>query len=48
LARGALPVNRILPVDLIADEAEVAGASVMVSAGGISIWLSNSPFFDQR
>ena len=37
---GALPVNRILPVDLIAAEAEVAEASMMAPAGGISIWIS--------
>lgn len=46
--RGAFPVDRISPVDLIADAAEVAGASMLAPSGGISIWLSNSPVFDQR
>jgi transcriptional regulator with XRE-family HTH domain len=45
---GALPVNRILPVDLIADKAEVSGASMTAPAGGISIWLSNSRRIEVR
>jgi transcriptional regulator with XRE-family HTH domain len=45
---GALPVNRILPVDWIAAEAEVAGVSMMAPAGGISIWLSNSRRIEVR
>lgn len=38
---AALPVKRILPVDLIAAEGEASGALMMAPAGGISIWLCN-------
>jgi transcriptional regulator with XRE-family HTH domain len=44
----ALPVNRIVPVDLIAAEAEVAGASMTAPSGGISIWLSDSRRIEVR
>lgn len=45
---GALPVNRILPVDWIAAESEAAGASMMAPSGGISIWVSNSRRIEVR
>jgi transcriptional regulator with XRE-family HTH domain len=45
---AALPVNRILPVDLIAAEGEVAGASRIGPAGGVSIWLSNGRRIEVR
>jgi transcriptional regulator with XRE-family HTH domain len=45
---AALPVNRILPVDLIAEETKAAGSLTMAPAGGVSIWLSNGRRIEVR
>jgi hypothetical protein len=43
-----LSVNRIVPVDLIAAEAEASGALMMAPASSISIWLSRDRRIEVR